>query len=100
MGEKYISPAQCRAARALLEWTREDLAAASGVSKMTLADFETGKRKPYARTLFDVREALEHGGVFLMYAGEGDDPYGAGVRYLDQEGTTLSADVVRQILKR
>jgi DNA-binding XRE family transcriptional regulator len=53
-----ISAAQSRAARALIDWTRAQLAEASGVSAATLADFEAGKRTPYDRTLADVRSAL------------------------------------------
>ena len=46
----------------------------------TLADFEAGKRMPYARTLQDIRCALEAGGVIFVEAnGEG-----AGVRLKKQ----------------
>ena len=56
----------------MLDWTREQLAASSGVSKMTLADFETGKRQPYARTLADIVQALEDAGlVFIPENGSG-----------------------------
>lgn len=61
--EKTIFPAQCRAARALVEWTRDDLAAASQTAKSTLADFEAGKRQPHPRTLAAIRMALEAAGV-------------------------------------
>ena len=37
-----LSPAQCRAARALLNWTQEDLVRNSKVTKKTIADFERG----------------------------------------------------------
>ena len=58
-----ISASQCRAARALLNWTQGDLAEASGVSKRAIADFETGNRRPIAATLTVLRQALESGGV-------------------------------------
>lgn len=61
--EIAILPDQCRAARAFLGWSREELATRSKVSVATLADFEAGKRVPYARTLADIRKALEEGGV-------------------------------------
>lgn len=76
MGEKTITSGQCRAARAFLGWTREQLAEASSVSKMTLADFETGKRNPYDRTLADIRAALEAAGIQFIPANGG----GPGVR--------------------
>ncbi|TPN49348.1 helix-turn-helix transcriptional regulator [Mesorhizobium sp. B1-1-7] len=67
-----ISPSQCRAARALLDWSQAQLSAASKVATKTLADFERGKRTPYDRTLVDVRVALEAAGViFVDENGEG-----------------------------
>jgi transcriptional regulator with XRE-family HTH domain len=39
------------------------LAAASQVAKATIANFELGKRAPYARTLDDLCAALEAAGV-------------------------------------
>ncbi|RTL88100.1 MAG: XRE family transcriptional regulator [Hyphomicrobiales bacterium] len=67
-----LLPLQSRAARALLEWSRGDLAQRSGVSVAALADFEAGKRQPYGRTLQDIRSALEAAGViFVEENGEG-----------------------------
>lgn len=60
---KIITPEQCRMARSALDWSRDVLAEKSGVARQTLADFETGKRQPYERTLAPVRAALEKGGV-------------------------------------
>jgi transcriptional regulator with XRE-family HTH domain len=61
--EKMITPEQCRGARAMLGWSRQQLAERSKVANATLADFEAGKRSPYNRTLADVQRALEEGGV-------------------------------------
>lgn len=71
-----LVPEQCRAARALLNWSQDRLATASGVSKPTIANFETGKRMPYERTLDDLREALEAAGIEFIPENGG----GAGVR--------------------
>jgi transcriptional regulator with XRE-family HTH domain len=54
-----FTPAQCRAARALLGWSQAQLSEVSGVATKTIADFEREDRVPYARTLNDIREALE-----------------------------------------
>src|ERR1700685_988001 len=54
-----FTPAQCRAARALLGWSQAELSEASGVATKTIADFEREDRSPYARTLNDIKEALE-----------------------------------------
>lgn len=58
-----ILPAQCRAARALLNWSQTVLAQKAAVAKQTLADFERGARQPYPRTLADIRAALEAEGI-------------------------------------
>ena len=61
--EKPITPDQSRGARAMLGWSREQLAERSRVANATLADFEASKRTPYNRTLADIRRALEDGGI-------------------------------------
>ncbi|WP_281261465.1 helix-turn-helix domain-containing protein [Devosia naphthalenivorans] len=42
MSDYLASPAQIRAARALLNWSQADLANKSGTSRRTLATFESG----------------------------------------------------------
>jgi transcriptional regulator with XRE-family HTH domain len=67
-----ISDAQSRAARALIGWSREDLAKASNVSLRTIVDFERAAREPHAATLTALRLALEIAGVvFIAENGEG-----------------------------
>jgi transcriptional regulator with XRE-family HTH domain len=67
-----IKPEQCLGARAMLGWSREELATCSKVSPATLADFEAAKRAPYERTLIDIRKTLEAEGVeFLQEDGKG-----------------------------
>lgn len=78
--EKGITPTQCLGARAMLGWSRAQLAEAARVSAATLADFEAGKREPYARTLVDVRAALEAAGVTFIEAGQPSANGGPGVR--------------------
>ena len=67
-----LSAAQCRAARALVGISQAALAETSKVAKATIANFEAGKRDPYARTLNDLRQDLETRGViFIETNGEG-----------------------------
>jgi transcriptional regulator with XRE-family HTH domain len=61
-----ISPAQCRAARALLELSRADLAKAAAVGERTIADFESGSRTPIRATLAAIQRALESAGVEFL----------------------------------
>lgn len=74
--KNVISPAQCRAARAMLEWSRKRLAAAAEVAERTLIDFERGARQPYRRTLQDIRRTFEDAGVVFIERNGG----GPGVR--------------------
>lgn len=67
-----MTPAQCRAARALIGLTQDDLAEASGVAKRTIASFEAEERQPYGRTIEALKQSLEIGGViFVAENGEG-----------------------------
>ncbi len=71
-----ITPAQCRAARALLNWSQDQLEAAAKVARKTIVDFEREARRPYDRTLAAIRAALEAGGVEFIEENGG----GPGVR--------------------
>lgn len=64
-----ISPAQLKAARALLGWSQADLARASQLAPSTVADFERGQRTPVANNLSAMRAALEGGGVQFRAGG-------------------------------
>jgi transcriptional regulator with XRE-family HTH domain len=67
-----ITPEQCRAARALLGWTQDDLEERSKVAKKAIADFERNAGIPYKRSLIEIEEAFEAGGVrFISENGGG-----------------------------
>lgn len=68
-----ISPSQCRAARALLGWSQEDLVTASRISKKTIADFERDQRTQHNRTVEAIEEVLSaHGVIFIPQNGGGE----------------------------
>lgn len=71
-----MTPAQCRAARALLNMEQSQLADASGIARATVIDFEKGGRLPRASTVEALCKALEAAGVEFI-PGNGS---GAGVR--------------------
>lgn len=58
-----ISPAQCRAARALIAMDQAVLAAAANVSRNVIIDFEKGRRVPTRNNLAAIQQVLEKAGV-------------------------------------
>jgi transcriptional regulator with XRE-family HTH domain len=70
LDESTITPEQCRGARAMLGLSRAELAKLAKVAQDTLANFEAGNRTPYARTLADVRAALEEKGASFVNEAE------------------------------
>ncbi|HYI64605.1 MAG TPA: helix-turn-helix transcriptional regulator [Allosphingosinicella sp.] len=56
---------QCRMARAALDWSQSDLAAASGVSWRTISRFEAGEAVLPARVTA-MRHAFESEGVLFI----------------------------------
>ena len=62
-----LSPAQCRAARALLNWSQENLVAHSKITKKTIADFERGATHPRAQTLAQITAAFQAAGTEFLY---------------------------------
>jgi len=71
-----ISPAQCRAARGLLDWTQQQLADAANVGIVTVRHFESGKVDPRPATLVVIEQALAAAGVEFI----DKDGGGPGVR--------------------
>jgi hypothetical protein len=58
-----MTPAQCRAARKLLDWDPADLARAAGVSIITVRSFEAGKVTGTRLAPKLMKRALEGAGV-------------------------------------
>jgi ribosome-binding protein aMBF1 (putative translation factor) len=75
-----MSPEQCRAARAWLNWSQQELAAKAQVSSSTLRDFEAGRRLPIANNLTAIRRALEEAGMQFLYASGEKEPLGVAKR--------------------
>ncbi len=71
-----MTPAQCRAARALVDLTQPKLAGAAGLGLSTVVDFERSRRAVPQETVEAIRAALESAGVEFIAENGG----GAGVR--------------------
>lgn len=74
-----LTSSQCRAARAMLEWSRVALAEKAQVSERTIIDFERGARAPQASTKLAIKIALEKAGIEFIDANGG----GPGLRLRD-----------------
>ncbi len=73
---RMITPAQSRAARALIEWSQEDLAKAAHLGLSTIRDFEKGRRTPSHNNMLGIKTALETAGVLFIP----ENGHGVGVR--------------------
>jgi transcriptional regulator with XRE-family HTH domain len=72
-----LSAAQCRAARAMVDWSTHRLAAQAAVDAETIRQFELRFRKPDEKTLSRIRAALEQAGIAFIAENVG----GAGVQF-------------------
>jgi DNA-binding transcriptional regulator YiaG len=63
-----MTPEQCRAARAWLNWPQDALAKSANVGVSTVRDFEAGRREPTRNNLAAMKAALEKGGIAFVDA--------------------------------
>ena len=75
-----ITPATCRAGRALIGMTQAQLAAAASVGLSTIKNYEGGSYEPIVNNRRAIQTALEAAGVEFIEDGATPAPGGAGVR--------------------
>ena len=71
-----MTPAQCRAARAMINWTQPKLATEAGFGLSTIVDYEKERRTVSSTAIMRMQDALETAGVVFIAENGG----GAGVR--------------------
>jgi DNA-binding XRE family transcriptional regulator len=76
-----MTPEQCRAARAWLAWSQDDLAKAARVGLSTVKDFEGERRKPIEATQTAMRVALEGAGIGFSFVVENGVERACGITY-------------------
>jgi len=64
-----MTPAQCRAARALLQWSQDDLAREAGINAVTLRNYENEKTAAQRASIRVMRQALERAGAVFLDEG-------------------------------
>jgi transcriptional regulator with XRE-family HTH domain len=64
-----LSPAQCKAARALLAWNQQELAQRAQIGVSTVADFERGKRTPTSNNIDAMSAAFTAAGISFANGG-------------------------------
>ncbi len=69
--EKTITPKQCKAARAFLGWSQQDLADKARVVQKTITDFERGVTNPQRRIVEDIKTILQEAGIKFENDSEG-----------------------------
>jgi hypothetical protein len=79
-----LTPAQLRAARALVSWSRDTLGEKSDTSPETVTGFETRGSDPKRSTMLKWKRALEQAGVEFLEPT--DDGKGEGVRFKSAKG--------------
>jgi hypothetical protein len=77
MSMSVLNAAQCRAARAMVDWSVERLSAAAAVDHTTIRFFEGRLRRPEESVLRRIRNAFERVGIAFIPDGD----RGAGVRF-------------------
>jgi transcriptional regulator with XRE-family HTH domain len=61
-----MTPAQCRSARALLDWTQPRLAARAEIGLSTLADFEHARRIVSKEAITRIQRSLATAGIIFI----------------------------------
>jgi transcriptional regulator with XRE-family HTH domain len=78
MREIKLTSAQVRAARALLKWSQQDLAAKASLFIGTIKDFERGVSNPRMSTLLALEKVFRKSGVEFI---EPEGGKGPGLRF-------------------
>ncbi len=90
---------QIRAARGLLGWSQKELAKRSGVSDVSIINYEKGKRTPHQNTLNKIIQAFQLGGVDFTEDGGVRPRQSRIITYEGREGFIKFFDDIYEVVK-
>jgi DNA-binding XRE family transcriptional regulator len=67
----FLAPRHIRAARALLDWTQDDLARRADVVRRTIVSIETGSLKTHPYKIHALVDAFNRAGIHFVYSESG-----------------------------
>ena len=76
-----ITPAQIRAARAMLGWTQSNLSRESGISEITVKNIERGATDPRVSTMQAIQDAFARADLEFLDPGQSSPDGGMGIRF-------------------
>jgi hypothetical protein len=90
---EIIVPAQVRAARALVNWSQEELSRAANVSLTTVRDFEGERRTTENAAMREIQRAFDNEGVTFVAGGADGGP---GVRFAGNRPHVIRQPIMRR----
>ena len=87
-----FTPDQLRAARALLNWSQDDLASAAEVAVMMFKNYERRLSDPRLSSMTKLKQTLEEAGIEFIDA---TDTTGAGIRWSSPNDSKSTAKADR-----
>ncbi|WP_174064310.1 helix-turn-helix domain-containing protein [Agrobacterium larrymoorei] len=78
---RMLTSSQCRAARALLNWSKQDLADQSKIDSAIISDFESGRSSAQGTTVEELQRCFERAGLKFIDDNQASAAGGPGVRF-------------------
>lgn len=94
-----ITPNQIKAARALVDWSAEELGKRAGITKAGISNIETGRTAGSVEVLSRIAYALQAGGVEFTEAGGVQPRQSKIIIYRGRDGFTSFFDDVYEVAK-